>query len=30
MYGRESESIKSYKTIVSPIRGPNQLGIDLL
>jgi len=24
MYGKDSESLKSYKTILSPIRGPNQ------
>ena len=25
MYGKDSESLKSYKTILSPIRGPNHL-----
>ena len=25
MYGKDSESLKSYKTILSPIRGSNQL-----
>ena len=24
MYGRETKNLKSYKTILSPIRGPNQ------
>jgi hypothetical protein len=27
MYGKDSESLKSYKTILSPIRGPNQRGL---
>jgi len=26
MYGKDSESLKSYKTILSPISGPNQNG----
>jgi len=25
MYGRETKSLKSYKTILSLIRGPNQI-----
>ena len=30
MYGKDSESLKSYKTILSPIRGVNQMIILLL
>ena len=30
MYGKDSESLKSYKTILSPIRGPNQKRGDII
>jgi len=29
MYGKDSESLKSYKTIMSPIRGPNHKELNL-